>query len=145
MGLRDIHNETEQKNALDNQVIASDTTTVGEIIDMRGFESLEFLMLMGTLTDGDYLPLIEHGDDSGLSDAAAVPDGQLLGTEAGAAFTADTDDNKVSKIGYRGDKRFVRLSIVSTNFGTGGATLGAVAVQMQARHLPGNLTGQLSA
>ncbi len=144
MGQRDLHNSIEQRNALDVQTIASDTTTVGDIIDMQGYESLEFLTIMGTLTDGDYLPLIEHGDDSGLSDAAAVPDAQLLGTEAGAAFTADTDDNKVSKIGYIGGKRYVRLSIVSTNFSATGAVLGAVAVLANARYTE-DLTGQLSA
>lgn len=128
MGQRDIHNHIEHKVALNLQNITSDTATVGNILDMQGFESIEFLITAGAITDGAYAILIEEGDDSGLSDAAAVADADLLGTEALAAFTA-TDDNKVSKIGYIGQKNFVRISIVSTGTTSGGffavvATLG---------------------
>ena len=133
MGQRDLHNHLNQKVALDTAAISSDTTTVGNIIDMQGFESLEFLLQLGAITDGAYAVLIEDGDDSGLSDAAAVSDAFLLGLEATAAFTA-TDDDKVSKIGYIGPKRFVRLSIVSTGTTTGAAAVGATAVQGHARH-----------
>lgn len=132
MGQRDLHNHLNQKVALKTRAISTDTTTVGEIIDMQGFESLELLIQAGTLTDGDYTPLVEDGDDSGLSDAAAVSDDFLLGTEAVAKLEAG-DDDKVSKIGYIGGKRFVRLSLVSDNTSTGG-TLGATAVQGHARH-----------
>lgn len=126
MGQRDAHNSVEQKSALDIQAISTDTTTVGNIIDLANVEAVEFFIAAGTITDGLYAILLEHGDDSGLSDAAAVPDSQLLGTEALAAF-GTADDDKVSRIGYIGDKRFVRLSLVSTATATGG-TLGAVAV-----------------
>ena len=139
----DIHNNVEQRNALDTAAITTDTTTAGDIIDTQNFESLEFLIQSGTLTDGAYAILIEDGNDSGLSDAAAVADAQLLGTEVGAGFAA-ADDNKVSKIGYIGDKRYVRLSIVSTITTTGG-TFGAIAILMHARSTGDNLTGQISA
>lgn len=132
MGQRDIHNSVVARNALDTQAITTNTTTVGDIIDTALYESLEFLIQAGTLTDGTYDVLIEEGDDSGLSDAAAVADAQLLGTEAGAQIVA-TDDNKVAKIGYIGNKQFVRLSLVSTGVTTGG-TLGAVAVEGHHRH-----------
>lgn len=126
MGQRDAHNSVEQKVALAIQAITTDTTTAGAILDLANVEAIEFLIAAGVLTDGAYAVLIEHGNDSGLSDAAAVADAQLLGTELLAGF-ALTDDNKVSRIGYIGNKRFVRLSIVSSSTTTGG-TLGAVAV-----------------
>ncbi len=126
--MRDIYNRTNVKVAVDNATIASDTTTVGNIIDRKGAESLMFVMIAGTITDGAYLPLVEHGDDSGLSDAAAVPDAQLIGTEAEAAF-ALADDDETHKIGYVGDKRYVRLSIVSSATTTGVDAFGAVAVE----------------
>ncbi len=126
MGQRDAHNSVEQKSALDVQAITSDTTTAGNILDLANVEAIEFLIAAGVLTDGAYAVLIEDGNDSGLSDAAAVADAQLLGTESDAGFAA-TDDNKVSRIGYIGNKRFVRLSLVSTGTTVGG-TLGAVAV-----------------
>lgn len=131
--MKDMHNRLSVAVALDQSNITSDTTTAGNIIDRAGDESLEFVPFTGTITDGDYTVLVEHGDDSGLSDAAAVPDTQLLGTEAGASFTADTDDDSVSKIGYVGDKRYVRVSIVSTNTTTGG-NIGVVALLGHPRH-----------
>lgn len=99
--------------------IATDTTTVGAIIDRKGFESVTFSIISGVLTDGAYAVLIEEGDAANLSDAAAVADADLIGTEALAGFAA-TDDATAKTIGYIGVKRYVRLSIVSTSTSTGG-------------------------
>jgi hypothetical protein len=124
--LRDLHNNITVSNALDTQVISTNTTTVGDIIDTKGNSAVEFVIQSGTLTNGAFAVLIEEGDAANLSDAAAVADADLLGTESDAGFAA-TDDNTVTKIGYIGDQRYVRLSIVSTSV-TSGGTLGAVAV-----------------
>lgn len=131
----DQKNDIKVANALDIQTISSDTTTAGDIIDLQGFNACTFAFQTGTVTDGDYTVLIEEGDDSGLSDAAAVADADLIGTEAGASFSADTDDNVVGTVGYRGDKRYVRLSIVSTNT-TSGAVVGATALLGHAHEAP---------
>jgi hypothetical protein len=119
----DSKNNVSNLNGLTPATIATNTTTAGEIIDTKGFESLSFLNRASDYTDGTYTPLIEDGEDSGLSDAAAVTDTFLIGTEANAALSADG----VSKIGYIGKKRYVRLSYVSTSTTTG-ATLDSVAV-----------------
>lgn len=126
MAKKDMHNNILQKVALDIQAITTDTTTVGNIIDTKGFQSLEFINVSGTITDGDYALLIEHGDADDLSDAAAVADADLLGTEAAASFDAN-DDDRALRIGYKGQKRYVRASLVSTNT-TSGGTLGVVAI-----------------
>lgn len=131
----DQKNDLKVANALDIQTIATDTTTAGDILDLQGFNACTFAFHTGTVTDGDYTVLIEHGDDSGLSDAAAVADADLIGTEAGASFTDDGDDNLVGTIGYRGDKRYVRLSIVSANT-TSGAVVGATAILGHAHSAP---------
>ena len=132
--MRDLHNNIKAQVALDITNISSNTTTNGNIIDMQEFGSVEFILQSGTLTDGAYALLIEEGDASNLSDATAVADGDLLGTEAGATFAA-TDDNAVKKIGYIGNKRYVRLSVVSTGTTTGG-TVSAVSVKSNASDLP---------
>lgn len=111
--------------ALNTAAISSSTTTAGNIIDTQGFNALTFILSVGARTDGTYTPLIEEGDDSGLSDAAAVADSDLVGTEAGAVISAA---NTVKKIGYVGSKRYVRLSVVSTSV-TSGATVGATAIK----------------
>jgi len=126
--MRDIHNNVKNDVALNIQAIVSDTTTVGSIIDLQDYDGCEFVIQSGTLTDGLYTPLIEYGDDSGLSDAAAVPDKFLLGTEADAALGggSPTPDNEIGKVGVKAHsgKRYVRLSLVSTGV-TSGGTIGA--------------------
>lgn len=120
----DVYNDISVLNAFDIQTISSNTTTNGDIIDTQGFEAVTFVFQTGTVTDGDYTVLLEESDDSGFTTSNAVADSDLIGTEAGASFTLDTDDNKVSKLGYNGNKRYLRASIVSTNTSSG-ATLGA--------------------
>lgn len=123
---KDLYNKILQKVAFNTQAISTDTTTNGEIIDLQGFDSATFIIQSGSLTDGTYTPLIHEGNESDLSDAGAVADADLIGTEAAAAFSA-TDDNKSKRIGYVGGKRYIRLSLVSASTSTGG-TLSAVAV-----------------
>lgn len=115
----DIHNELTQTTSMGPVAIVSDTTTAGAIIDTQGFAALEYVIASGVITDGAYAILVEDGNDSGLSDAAAVSDTFLTNTEASAGF-ALTDDNTVKSIGYVGHKRYVRLSIVSTATSSGG-------------------------
>ena len=129
MASKDLHNNINKVVALNQTTITTDTTTNGNIIDLQGYGACEFLIMAGTITDGDYLPLIQEGDESNLSDAAAVADADLLGTEAGAQFVTNTDDNQVSSIGYVGNKRYVRLNLVSTNTATNGATFTGIALR----------------
>lgn len=108
--------------------VADNTAQVGAIVDRRGFDSLLFAIVTGTLADADatFTVLLQHGDASNLSDAADVPDDQLVGTEAGAGLTF-ADDSKVSKIAYIGVKRYVRLTITPVN-NAAAAPLAAVAI-----------------
>lgn len=114
----DISTKLNQALAFNTQAIASSTTTVGNILDTQGYEALDLSLVTGTITDGDYALTIEHGDDSGLSDAATVPAASIIGTLP--AFTEDTDDDSVLHCGYIGKKRYVRVSVVSTNVTSGG-------------------------
>ena len=124
---RDIHNNITPQVALNYSNITTSTTTAGNVIDTKGYGAVEFLVYSGTITDGTYTPLIEEGDAANLSDAAAVADANLLGTEAGAALTG-SNDNAVKRVGYRvGNYRYVRLSIVSTSV-TSGGNVGALVI-----------------
>jgi len=105
------------------------TAQVGQIIDMTDLMSLEFIIAAGAMTDaGSTLtPLVEHGEVANLSDAAAVDDVDLLGTEAAATFTQAEDDT-VKSVGYVGTKRYVRLTLTPAGNDAGSATFGATAV-----------------
>ena len=110
--MQDIHNSIKHVRVISPQSVADNTALVGQIIDGANFDSLEYLILTGSLADADatFAVLLEDGDDSGLSDAAAVADADLLGTEALAGFIF-SDDDEVRKLGYRGAKRYTRMTI----------------------------------
>ena len=78
--------------------------------------------------------MVEHGDAANMSDAAAVPDDQLIGLEAQASFLF-SDDDKVFKIGYRGPKRYARVTITPAA-NTGNAFVAGVWVLGHPRNRP---------
>jgi len=110
--MKDMHNNIHVKRVISPVSEAGTTALVGEIVDIQGFEALEYVIATGSIADADatFTVLLEEGDVANLSDAAAVADADLLGTEALAAFQFD-DDNEVRKLGYKGHKRYTRLTI----------------------------------
>lgn len=95
------------------------TAYVSQIFDCANKTGVCFAILFGTNTDADvtFTVLVEDGDNSALSDNAAVDDAYLTGVEAMGLDYAD--DNTVSKIGYTGTKRYVRVTITPANNGAG--------------------------
>jgi hypothetical protein len=111
--LRDLFNHIEIRRVLSPGAGPSDTTPqVGQIIDHQNARSSTYVLQTGTLADADAtsVVLLEEGEAANLSDATAVADSDLLGTELAAAFRFDDDDN-VRKLGYRGAKRYTRLTV----------------------------------
>lgn len=109
----DLHNSiTVAKNI---SIATLGASSVGTIIDLQNVNALEYVISSGTITTGTFTPLLEHGNDSSLTDAAAVPANQLLGTYAGATFTGSGDSNKAKNLGYIPTVfRYVRLTLVGT-------------------------------
>lgn len=126
--MRDLHNNIAPKRVISPASVADNTAQVGQIIDRQGFNALEYIILAGSLADADatFTVLLEEGDAANLSDAAAVADADLLGTEALASFTYASDD-KVFKLGYKGYKRYTRLTVTPAN-NASAALIAAVAV-----------------
>jgi len=114
--MRDMMNNVHPVVAIDPQSPTAATAIVGNIIDRLGYNSVTFAILLGTLAAAAITGtvLIEEGDDSGLSDAAAVADADLVGTEALAGYT-QTADGETRKIGYLGTKRYVRMTVTPTS------------------------------
>ncbi|KAA0592952.1 hypothetical protein J2848_005692 [Azospirillum lipoferum] len=136
--MRDLMNSIHPLRAISPQAAVTDNTAlVSQIIDVRGYDSLTFVILSGGLTDPNatFSVLVEHGSDSGLSDAAAVADDDLLGTEALAGMTY-ADDNETRKIGYVGSKRYVRLTVTPSGNDSGNVFVSAVAVLGHPRMFP---------
>lgn len=126
--MRDLHNNIAPKRAISPVSVSDNTAQVGQWVDRYGYEALEFVVLIGSVADADatFTVLVEDADASDKSDAAAVADAYLLGTEALAGFQYDSD-NALRKIGYVGSKRYVRVTVTPSN-NSGAAVIGAVGV-----------------
>lgn len=122
------------------------TAYVSQILDTQNFDSSVFVGILGSIADADvtFTVLVEDGDNSSLTDNAAVDDNYLIGVEAGTvtagaavsgAAPGFADDNKVFKIGYKGLKRYVRVTITPAANGTT-LYLAGVWIQGHPRSLP---------
>ena len=128
MASKDLKNDINEAVAFNTQLVNSDTTTVGTELDMQGYEGLTIVFQAGIITLGDFTLLVRDCDTSG-GTYADVADAFLIGTEA---LTILDTSNTVSRIGYVGKKRYVKVSVVSANSADG--TIGATAIQSSARH-----------
>jgi hypothetical protein len=132
--MRDSISSVQLKRAISPVSVAADTAQVSQIIDRQGYDSAAFYILTGSIADADvtFTVLLEEGDASNMSDAAAVADADMVSQTSGVApetaagFRFD-DDDEVRKIGYVGAKRYLRLTITPAN-NASAALLAAVAV-----------------
>lgn len=126
--MRDLASNIHVVRAISPVSVADNTAQVSQVIDRRGYDSLTFVIAAGSLADADatFTVLVEEDDASGFGTGTAVADADLIGTEVLASFQFD-DDNETRKIGYKGNKRYVRLTITPANNASAGL-ISAVAV-----------------
>jgi len=124
--MKDLFNHVHLVRAISPVSVADNTAQVSQIVDRRGFDSAMFAILTGSLADADvtFAVLLEESDEAGFSPSNAVADADLLGTEALAGFQFD-DDNECRKLGYKGTKRYTRLTVTPTG-NSGAAVIAAV-------------------
>ena len=120
--------------------LSGTTKAEGDWIDMQGWEALTFSVSTGTVTDAGTASglsfQVEESDTTADADATAVADADLIGAESALTVTSDDDDNTfVGTIGYRGGKRYVRMTAVGTT-GTD------AAVTVHARKDLGSVMGE---
>lgn len=131
--------------------IINNTTVAGAALDLQGYDSASFYAQIGAWGDTVSGGLIEiglqHSDDTVAGNFVDVPNADLTDTIAGAStvsgavatgvfasVNATSNDQKVVKTGYKGNKRYVRVKINGEkNLATGTP----VAVLMVKGH-PGN-------
>lgn len=102
------------------------TAMVSAIIDVAQYDAVQAVVMTGVLADADatFTVLFEEGDDSGLSDAAAVAAADIVGSTPTLTFASD---GLVKVWGYKGVKRYIRLTITPAN-NTGSAPMSALFV-----------------
>lgn len=128
---RDLHNNFTRSVGLAPVVVSDNTAQNTAIVDLQGYESVEFVIMTGVLADADatFAVTMTAGDavndettPTSITDSAAADSACLLGTLAAAGFTFAAD-GALRSVGYnptKGDgKRWVRLTITpSANAGS---------------------------
>lgn len=127
MRVFDMHHSITTENAVDFTESAAAAPVNSVILDTAGYESLEFIISVGTVTVGGAIT-IEHGDDSALADAEAVSEEETLGS----VTLVDAESERSFKMGYIGKKRYVRLVFAAAIR----AQISAVAVRGTAHSQP---------
>lgn len=126
-----LHNETIEQS-LAPQTIQATALNSGNI-DMQGHETLAVAIMVGNIADTLSGSVkvdikIEHADDNGSGApgtySACVDDDVLnySGLVSGTFLTLDSNTKKSKRyvIGYRGGKRFVKVTAIPASLATGG-------------------------
>lgn len=138
MASKDLHNRLHFVPLIVPVAARTDNTAiVSAIIDTAGYESVEFALVTGTNTDTNatFAVTVDEGDAANLSDAVAVTNSKLIGTLAEAGFTF-ADDNEARKLGYIGNKRYVRLTVTPSGNDSGNIFIAGVAALGNSRSKP---------
>lgn len=125
MAKKDIWNNLDMDKSIAPQFVNSNTTLTGTGVDLRGYEGALVVIqsgaIAGSASANVYTPEVQESDSSDTG-FTAVADANLLPTttpEASAAHNGGTD-NTVTKIGYIGTKRYIRVVLNCTAFTTAG-------------------------
>lgn len=111
--MQDIHNNIQPFGGMFPVAPTLDNTAyVSQIVDVSGYDACEFVLLTGAIASAaaTFTVLVQDGNVANLSDAATVAANDLIGTVTDAT-PLFTSDNSVLKIGYRGGKRYVRVTV----------------------------------
>lgn len=125
--MRDLMNHVHVAAAFEPKAAVTDNTAiVSTVANLKGFGSCMLAFMTGTDADTDatFTVLVEDSADN--STYAAVDDAYLTGTEALASYTF-ADDAETRKIGYVGNKQYVRTTITPAA-NTGNVFVGGVWV-----------------
>ena len=120
MRTSDLHNNVKQALAIIPAAIGANATKTGNIIDRQGYGGVEFVISYGSVTTTGTVvtAVLKEGDVTGT--LTSVADSDLLGTETLASLlaatprTAGTTKEVAKRLGYKGTKRYVQLSLVQT-------------------------------
>jgi hypothetical protein len=129
MSIKDLHNNSRTKTVISPLAIGANATKTGIVVDRQGYGGVEFIASYGAVTTtGTIVTMVVfEGDVTGT--LTSVADTDLLGTEAlfsllAGARVAGTGKEVTKRIGYIGNKRYVRVNAVQT----GTTSVGVVAV-----------------
>lgn len=151
MSTRDLHSNVKAVSHIIENVSTTQTPTNG--VDLKGFDSAEFVIHVGTVTNIANSPqpswafkLQDSADDSTFAD---VTDSNFVlvgsaqsplaapNSSTGVFLTIDAaaEDDKIYRVGYVGPKRYVRVVATAANT-PGGTPLSVAAILGHAGQTP---------
>lgn len=124
-------NATVNGTGVDLSVMPWDTAGSGATTYLGGEGAKAmFVIVTGAVTDGTHTITLEESADN--STYTTVAAGDLTAGTVPASFTS-ADANKVFEAAYNGNKRFVRVKLVTSGATTGGLSAGFVIVRPSSR------------
>ena len=124
--MRDMHNNITVLNAITPQAVGTSGIGGGKlsgILDRRGFDTVEFVYQSGASASvADTITPVVYEAAATNASFTSVADADLLGGESPITLTAAG----IKKVGYIGNKRYLKLRLYGT--GTATAIVAAAAV-----------------
>lgn len=109
-----MYDDTAVRVSLAPAVRSADGTVSGTAVDMAGtrnnFRVAMMVVTAGAVTDGTHTVSLEESDD-GTTGWAAVAAANLEGS---SAVITSANPNTVHRVGYNGNKRYIRASITTS-------------------------------
>lgn len=145
MATRDLHNNLKTVVTRKPGTAAATADFNGTAVDTLGFEGVEVFVYMAasgdTLSGSVYttLELEESNDNTTFTDVAEVDMiGAIDGTTTGAFAVIDdpAEDDALFRVGYVGNKRYVRVVVNVTGTHTNGTAYTTWAVLGHGRQMP---------
>lgn len=126
--MRDLaHNIAAVQVVVPAVLSATDTSSA---IDLKGFDGAAVVINTGAIaSSGNFTPKLQESDTTATEDFDDVAAGDLIGT-----FPSVLEASSVYKVGYIGNKRYVR-TVLTKNSGTSIAA-GAVIIKGYAQERP---------
>ena len=132
--MNDLHNNIRAVTTIVPAAIGANATKTGLVVDRQGYGGVEFIVSYGSVTTtGTVVTVVAfEGDVTGTM--TSIADTNLLGTEALASLpaatprTAGTTKEVVKRLGYVGNKRYVRMNAVQTGVTSVGVVGAAVVL-----------------
>ncbi len=129
---------------LGNLTLSGTSSVASAWVDSREFDKVTLVPLVNTVTDAGtadgFSFEVQESNTTAASDATAVADLELKGSESDLTVTSDSADNSVAGgIGYLGSKRYVRLVATGTTGTDADVTI--LAINGDANYEPRTFVG----
>jgi len=141
--MRDIYNNLKVTKVIDPKAVGTTGVANGQlsgVLDTLGYDSNMFVINYGTSASAaDKTTAIVYECATTGGTFTSVADADLLGTEVAAsrvsgALASGTTINMVKKLGYIGNKRYLKLRLYGTGHATG--LVSATLIQSHAHRVP---------